>query len=41
MSKDVNKITGIKENRDFHLLGLFSSSKLELSTISESSKNSL
>lgn len=36
MSKDFNKMTGIKENRDFSLLGLFSS-KLELPTISESS----
>lgn len=34
MSKDFTKITG-KENRDFSLLGMFSSLKLELSTISE------
>lgn len=35
MNKDFNKITGIKENGNFNLLGLFSSLKLEVFTISE------
>lgn len=35
MSKDFNKSIGIKENTDFNLLNLFSSSKLEFHTIFE------
>lgn len=41
MSKDVNKIIGIKENRDFYLLGLFFFLKLEFFIIFELFKNFL